>query len=129
MSFDVVTLTLKVDLLYKKNDRDYDFWIRGVTFCCYLHMVAAGELCCLSDNSGSSNLADMLTMLRGCALLILEVTGEGYDWHYWQILGSWGCYALCCYILYSIYYTVYMTLVKSRELHYDVMKTNCFLKS
>ena len=20
--------------------------------CCYLHMVAAGELCCLSDNSG-----------------------------------------------------------------------------
>ena len=21
-------------------------------YCCYLHMVAAGELCCLSDNSG-----------------------------------------------------------------------------
>ena len=47
-------LTLKVDLLFKKIDQDYDFWIRGVTYmyCCYLHMVAAGELCCLSDNSG-----------------------------------------------------------------------------
>ena len=30
---------------------------RGQNFPCiqYLHMVAAGELCCLSDNSGSSN--------------------------------------------------------------------------
>ena len=36
----------------KKIVLDYDFWIRGVTYCCYLHMVAAGELCCLSDNSG-----------------------------------------------------------------------------
>ena len=49
MIFYVVNLTLKVDLLYKKCELDYDFWIRGVT---YLHMVAAGELCCLSDNSG-----------------------------------------------------------------------------
>ena len=24
----------------------------GGTYCCYLHMVAAIELCCLSDNSG-----------------------------------------------------------------------------
>ena len=23
------------------------FWIRGVTYCCYLHLVAASELCCL----------------------------------------------------------------------------------
>ena len=51
MNFDVVTLTLKFDL-YKTIDGDYDFWIRGVIYCCYLHMVAAGELCCLSDNSG-----------------------------------------------------------------------------
>ena len=47
MIFEVVTLTLKVDLLYKNIDWDYDFWVRGVTYCCYLHMVAAGELCCL----------------------------------------------------------------------------------
>ena len=53
MIFDVVTLTSKVDLLYKKIDLDYDFRIRGVTYCCYLYMVAAGKLCCLSDNSGS----------------------------------------------------------------------------
>ena len=52
MIFDVVTLTLKFDLLYKTIDGDYDFWITGVIYCCYLHMVAAGELCCLSDNSG-----------------------------------------------------------------------------
>ena len=52
MIFDIVNLTLKVDLLFKKIDQDYEFWIRGVTYCCYLHMVAAGELCCLSDNSG-----------------------------------------------------------------------------
>ena len=48
MIFDLLNLTLKVDLLFKKIDQDYDFWIRGVTYCCYLHMVAAGELCCLS---------------------------------------------------------------------------------
>ena len=54
MIFDVVTLTLKFDLLYKTIDGDYDFWITGVIYCCYLHMVAAGELCCLSDNSGYS---------------------------------------------------------------------------
>ena len=35
----------------KKIVLDFDFWIRRVTYCCYLHMVAAGELCCLSDNS------------------------------------------------------------------------------
>ena len=35
----------------KKIVMDYDFWIRGVTYCCHLHTVAAGELCCLSDNS------------------------------------------------------------------------------
>ena len=51
MIFDVVTLTLKVDLL-KKNDQAYDFWIRGYLLLLFLHMVAAGELCCLSDNSG-----------------------------------------------------------------------------
>ena len=26
----------------------------GVKYCCYSHMVAAGELCCLSNNSGCS---------------------------------------------------------------------------
>ena len=60
-SYFVVTLTLKVDLLYKKFDLDYDFWIRGVTYCCYLHMVAAGELCCLSDNSGWRSYASFGT--------------------------------------------------------------------
>ena len=40
----------------KKIVLDYDFWIRGVSYCCYLHMVAAGELCCLSDKSGWSLL-------------------------------------------------------------------------
>ena len=40
---------------------DFDFWLRGVTYCCYLHMVATGELCCLSDNSGYSlHLAEEL---------------------------------------------------------------------
>ena len=43
--------TFKSDLL-KKNILDYDFWIRWVTYCCYLQIVAAGEPCCLSDNSG-----------------------------------------------------------------------------
>ena len=33
--------------LKKKVIMDHDFLIRGVTYCCYLHMVAAGELCCL----------------------------------------------------------------------------------
>ena len=41
---------------FKKIVLDYDFWIRGVTYCCYLHMVPAGELCCLSDNSGFCNV-------------------------------------------------------------------------
>ena len=50
MIFDLVTLTFQVVLL-KKIVLDYDFWISGVTYCCYLHMVATGELCCLSDNS------------------------------------------------------------------------------
>ena len=55
--FDLVTLALQADLLLEKIFfLDYDFWIRGVTYCCYLHMVATGELvvwlCCLSDNSG-----------------------------------------------------------------------------
>ena len=59
-------LTLKIDLLFKKIDRDYDFWIRGVTYCCYLYMVVAGELCGLSENSGSIclNITDDLPGLR-----------------------------------------------------------------
>ena len=28
----------------KKIVLDYDFWNRGITYCCYLHMVAASEL-------------------------------------------------------------------------------------
>ena len=36
----------------KKIVLGFNFWIGGVTCCCYLHMVATGELCCLSDNSG-----------------------------------------------------------------------------
>ena len=47
----------------------------------------------------SSNLADMLTMVEGWTLLILEVKGEGHEGHYWQMLGAQGCYALRCYIL------------------------------
>ena len=50
MIFDVVTLTSKVDLLYKKK---LTFESMGLLIVAtYLHMVAAGELCCLSDNSG-----------------------------------------------------------------------------
>ena len=50
MIFYVVTLTLKVDLLYKKNASwTMTFESMGLLI---LHMVAAGELCCLSDNSG-----------------------------------------------------------------------------
>ena len=44
---DLVTLTSPGCSFLKKIVLDYDFWIRGVTHCCYLHMVAAGELCCL----------------------------------------------------------------------------------
>ena len=36
MIFDVVTLTLKIDLLNKKIDGDYDFWIRGIIYCFFL---------------------------------------------------------------------------------------------
>ena len=36
-------------LPFRKIVLGYDFWIRRVTYCCYLHIVAAGELCCLSD--------------------------------------------------------------------------------
>ena len=46
----------------------------------------------------------------------LIVPPLGHDGHYWQMWGAWGCYALRCYILYSIYYTVYMTRVKTRKL-------------
>ena len=70
MIFDVVTLTLRFDLLYKTIDGDYDFWITGVIYCCYLHMVAAGELCCLSDNSGWS-LLHMLERVKMSFLLLL----------------------------------------------------------
>ena len=31
-----------------------------------------------------SNLADMLTMVRGCTLLILEVKGQGHSGHIWK---------------------------------------------
>ena len=51
MIFDLVTLTLQVDLL-KKLSWTMTFETEGFTYCCYVHMVAAGELCCLSDNSG-----------------------------------------------------------------------------
>ena len=75
MIFDLVTLTLQVDLL-KKNFLDYDFWIRGVTFCCYLHMVADGELCCLSDNSGFYHVCLLLVIL----FTVLVI----YIWlHFW----------------------------------------------
>ena len=50
--FNLVTLTLQVDLHLKEIVIGYDFWIRRVTYCCYLHMVATDELRCLSDNSG-----------------------------------------------------------------------------
>ena len=55
MIFDVVTLTSKVDLLYKKNRvGQMTFESEGLfNVATFLHMVAAGELCCLSDNSGS----------------------------------------------------------------------------
>ena len=46
----------------------------------------------------SSNLADMLTMVRGCTPLILEVKGEGHDGHHLQMWVARGCYALRCYI-------------------------------
>ena len=36
-------------LPFRKIVVGYDFWIRRVTYCCYLHIVVAGELCCLSD--------------------------------------------------------------------------------
>ena len=46
---------------------DYDFLIRGVTYCCYLQMVAASELHCLSDNSGLICLMILINIshLRG----------------------------------------------------------------
>ena len=39
----------------------------------------------------------------------LIVPPLGHDGHYWQMWGAWGCYALRCYILFSIYYTAYDT--------------------
>ena len=47
-----IDLDIKGWPTFKKIVLDYDFWIWEVTYCSYLHMVAAGELCCLSDNSG-----------------------------------------------------------------------------
>ena len=32
----------------------------------------------------SSNLADMLALVRGWTLLILEVRGQGQYWHVWK---------------------------------------------
>ena len=34
--------------------------------------------------ASSSNLADMLTMMKGWILLILEVKGQGHDGHKWK---------------------------------------------
>ena len=31
-----------------------------------------------------SNLADMLTVMRGCTLLMLEVKGQGHTGHLWK---------------------------------------------
>ena len=31
-----------------------------------------------------SNLQDMLTVMRGCTLLILEVKGQGHTGHLWK---------------------------------------------
>ena len=38
------------------------------------------KLTCIS----LSNLADMLTMVRGSTLLILEVIGQGHNGHIWK---------------------------------------------
>ena len=50
--FDLVTLSLKLELLLKNFILGHDFLIRRVIFCCYLRIAATGELCCLFDNSG-----------------------------------------------------------------------------
>ena len=40
----------------------------------------ATKLLCIS----SSNLAEMLTLVRGWTLLILEVKAQGYSGHVWK---------------------------------------------
>ena len=58
---------------FKKIVLDYDFWIREVTYCCYLHMVAAGELCCLSDNSG---------LIERWYLMCMILVASPFNWHH-----------------------------------------------
>ena len=35
--------------------------------------------------ASSANLVDMFTMMRGWTLLILEVKGQGHNWHIWKL--------------------------------------------
>ena len=63
---------------FKKNVVDYDFWLRGVTYCCYLHvhMVAAVKLCCLSDN---------LVVLSVCLYVCLSVVNFNLRYNFWTV--------------------------------------------
>ena len=69
---------------------DYDFWISGVTYCCYLHMVAAGELCCLSDNSGYKIENSLFYGLK-CILFIRSVQCQRVSVWFWIILNFSFC--------------------------------------
>ena len=60
--------------LKKKIVQGYDFWIRGVTYCCYLQTVAAGELCnVFSDNSGLNSSSSNEILLRCHYFYIFKV--------------------------------------------------------
>ena len=101
MISDVLTSTLLVYLL-KKIVLDYDFWMRGVTYCCFLHMVAAGELCCLSDNS-SYICCSCFTMYKKLLLVNIRImyhrTGISVRFNYIAtILSDFICKAHWTYI-------------------------------
>ena len=56
----------------------------------------------------SLNLADILIMLRGWTLLILEVKGEGQDGHHWIM---WGVGMLHFAFLYFIWVSLWQSMI------------------
>ena len=73
----------------------------------------------------SSNLANMLTMVRGWTLLMLEVKSEDPNGHQWIMWGARGCYALSCYKMY-IYIKVPMSFKCIHSLL--IFSENCYAK-